>query len=419
MRRKIKLTTLYYQHIIPVVLVLLLAGIASSYFLVRRILQGELDAILVRSKSRIQNYIRVSNRLPEINTFDDQLIVFRKTAALRDSVLSDTMQYIPEQKKYHISRKLTFTTLLNGQPWEVTVIQPLEGTRHLTILIVQMAIVTTSVTLVLFMLIIRRILLKIWKPFYQSLQLIEYFKVDNPNRPAFPDSNVEEFRLMNAHFTKAAENANRDYRNLKEFSENASHELQTPLAIIRSNLDMMAQERMTERQSQLLQGIYASVRRMTRLQESLLLLTKIDNRQFSSIDDIRVDLVVLDKVQQLQELLHARNLQCRLDLSETSIPANRELIDILLNNLFSNAIRHNVKDGEIHAQLRPSLLRVSNTGPGEALDSSRIFRRFYKNPDQPGNNGLGLSIIKQICDTTAMAVRYEFAAGQHSFTISW
>ncbi|WP_431213970.1 sensor histidine kinase [Puia sp. P3] len=419
MRRKIKLTTLYYQHIIPVVLVLLLAGIVSSFFLVRRILQGELDAILVRSKSRVANYIRVNNRLPEINTFDDQLILFRKAAALKDSVVSDTMQFIPEQRKYHISRKLTFTTMLNGQPWEVTVIQPLEGTRHLTILIVQMAIVTTSVTLILFMLIIRRILSKIWKPFYQSLQLIEYFKIDDPNRPAFPDSNIEEFRLMNAHFTKAAENANRDYRNLKEFSENASHELQTPLAIIRSNLDMMMQERMTERQSQLLQGIYASVRRMTRLQESLLLLTKIDNRQFSAIDDIRVDLVLKDKVQQLQELLHARNLQCRLDLSETSIPANRELVDILLNNLFSNAIRHNVKDGEILARLRPNHLRVSNTGAAEALDSSRIFRRFYKNPDQPGNHGLGLSIIRQICDTTAMQVQYEFTDGRHSFTIHW
>jgi signal transduction histidine kinase len=158
---------------------------------------------------------------------------------------------------------------------------------------------------------------------------------------------------------------------------------------------------------------------MTRLQESLLLLTKIDNRQFSAIDDIRVDVVLRDKVQQLQELLHARNLRCRLDLSETSIPANRELVDILLNNLFSNAIRHNVKDGEIHAQLRAGMLCVSNTGPGEALDGSRIFRRFYKNPDQPGNNGLGLSIIKQICDTTAMRVEYGFDEGRHSFTVFW
>jgi signal transduction histidine kinase len=224
---------------------------------------------------------------------------------------------------------------------------------------------------------------------------------------------------MNAHFIQAAENASRDYRNLREFSENASHELQTPLAIMRSNLDLLLQEGMTERQSELMQGVYASLRRMNRLQESLLLLTKIDNRQFSGVDDIRIDLVVSDKVQQLQELLHARSLDCRLDLVEASIPANRELLDILLNNLFSNAIRHNIRDGKIHARLDEHSLRVSNTGMLEPLDDNRVFRRFYKRSNQADNNGLGLSIIKQICDTTAMKVQYAFTEGWHSFTISW
>ncbi|HXB08693.1 MAG TPA: ATP-binding protein, partial [Puia sp.] len=105
--------------------------------------------------------------------------------------------------------------------------------------------------------------------------------------------------------------------------------------------------------------------------------------------------------------------------TETTLPANRELLDILLNNLFSNAIRHNIPDGEIHTQLLARSLRLSNTGADDALDSSRIFRRFYKNGSQPDNNGLGLSIIKQICDTTSMQVHYGFAAGRHSFTVSW
>src|SRR6202012_3458923 len=181
---------------------------------------------------------------------------------------------------------------------------------------------------------------------------------------------------MNAHFKQAAENASRDYRNLREFSENASHELQTPLAIMRSNMDLLLQEGMTERQSELMQGIYAAVRRMKRLQESLLLLTKIDNRQFNGVDDIRIDLVVSDKVQELQELLYARSLHCRLDLVEASVPTNRELLDILLNNLFSNAIRHNIRDGKIHARLDEHSLRVSNTGMLEPLDDNRVFRRF-------------------------------------------
>jgi signal transduction histidine kinase len=414
-----KLTTLYYRHIVPAVMVLFLVVIASAYFLIRQALRRELDLALLRSKSRIEYYVKVNGRLPAVSSFDDQHVEFIRNGSSAADSFSNTMLYIPEQKKMHISRKLSFSVLLSGVAWKVTVSQPLEGTRHMTILIVEITVATILVTLFFFVLVNRRVLSKLWRPFYRSLELIGSFKVDDRAGPIFPQTDVEEFRLMNAHFIQAAENASRDYRNLREFSENASHELQTPLAIMRSNLDLLLQEGMTERQSELMQGVYASLRRMNRLQESLLLLTKIDNRQFSGVDAIRIDLVVSDKVQQLQELLHARSLNCRLDLVEASIPANRELLDILLNNLFSNAIRHNIRDGKIHAQLGQRSLRVSNTGMGEALDGSRVFRRFYKKSNHAGNNGLGLSIIKQICDTTAMRVQYAFAEGWHSFTISW
>lgn len=414
-----KLTTLYYRHIVPAIMVLFLVVIASAYFLIRQALRRELDIALLRSKSRIEYYVKANGRLPEVSSFDDQHIKFVKIDGLAADSFSNTMLYIPEQKKMHISRKLSFSLLLNGAQWRVDISSPLEGTRHMTILIVEITVATILVTLFFFVLVNRRVLSRIWRPFYRSLELIGSFKVDDRTGPVYPETDVEEFRLMNAHFIQAAENASRDYRNLREFSENASHELQTPLAIMRSNLDLLLQEGITERQGELMQGVYASLRRMNRLQESLLLLTKIDNRQFNGVDDIRIDLVVSDKVQQLQELLHARSLHCRLDLVEASVPANRELLDILLNNLFSNAIRHNVRDGEILAQLDERSLRVSNTGTLEPLDGSRVFRRFYKRSNQSDNNGLGLSIIKQICDTTAMKVQYAFAEGWHSFTISW
>jgi len=414
-----KLTTFYYRHIVPAVMALFVAVIVSAYFLIRHALQRELDLGLYRSKSRIEAYVKANGRLPEVASFDDQHIVFAPVAADAPDSLGSTMLYIPEQRKMHISRKLSFTLAANGQRWLVTVSQPLEGTRHMTVLIVEITVVTILLTLVFFILVNRRVLSKIWRPFYRSLELIGSFKVDGRVEPVYPETAVEEFQLMNAHFKQAAENASRDYRNLREFSENASHELQTPLAIMRSNLDLLVQEGMTERQSDLMQGVYGAVRRMKRLQESLLLLTKIDNRQFTGVDDIRMDLAVSDKVHQLQELLHARSLHCKLELAEASIAANKELLDILLNNLFSNAIRHNVTDGEIHARLDQRSLRVSNTGTAEALDGSRIFRRFYKKSSHCDNNGLGLSIIKQICDTTAMKVQYAFVEGWHSFTISW
>jgi signal transduction histidine kinase len=224
---------------------------------------------------------------------------------------------------------------------------------------------------------------------------------------------------MNGHFTKAAENATRDYRNLKEFSENASHEIQTPLAIMRSNLDLLAQDNITEKQSELLQSVYSSLRKLSRLQQSLLLLTKIDNRQFGDVSDIRIDLVLSDKIQQFQELLHSKKLHYSSELTTSFIPANKELLDILLNNLFSNAVRHNITGGDIHTALTEKSLTISNTGIDQPLDSDRIFRRFYKNSQQNENNGLGLSIIKQICDTADLQVQYEFENSRHRFIILW
>lgn len=414
-----KLTALYYRHIVPAVTLLFLVGIVCSYFLIRHTLQVQLDDILLRSKSRIVNYVRQNNRLPETTVFNDQLVLFRPMSSVVDSTFTDTALFIPEQHKQHLSRKLSFTVFVDGHPWEAIVSQPLEGIRHLTILIAWIAVVMISATLILFLLINSQLLTHIWNPFYRSLELIQDFKVDESVPPPFPDTKIDEFRLMNAHFAKAAENASRDYRNLKEFSENASHELQTPLAIIRSNLDLLAQEGMTERQSVLLQGVYASVRKMSRLQESLLLLTKIDNRQFTGVDNIRIDVLIRDKVFYLQELLHARNLTCSLDLAEASVPANRELLDILLNNFFSNAIRHNVPGGNIFVSLSGNAFTISNTGSSGALDSKRIFRRFYKSLGQTDNIGLGLSIIKQICESNAMAVEYAFVSGMHSFRVSW
>ncbi|MDP4246935.1 MAG: hypothetical protein Q8932_13900, partial [Bacteroidota bacterium] len=238
-----KLTARYNRLIIPSITLVFLISIVCSYFLIRQVLQRELDGAILRSKKRIETYIQNNKAIPGITSFDDQIIRFEEhNAPLEDSGFHSATQYIAEQQKYHISRSLVFAVTLKKERWKVTISQPLEGTSHLTILIAKVAIVTILVMLLLLILINTRVSNRIWEPFYQSLAQIRTFTVNNNATPAFPDSNIEEFKLMNAHFRQAAENATRDYRNMKEFSENASHEIQTPLAIMRSNLDLIMQE---------------------------------------------------------------------------------------------------------------------------------------------------------------------------------
>jgi signal transduction histidine kinase len=285
---------------------------------------------------------------------------------------------------------------------------------------VKIAAATIFLTLILLSIINRKVLAKVWQPFYESLAAIKSFNVNAQSKLQFPDTTVNEFKLMNNHFNMAAENAARDYRNLKEFSDNASHEIQTPLAIIHSKLDLMVQqENLSEKQSELLRSVYASVNKLSKLQHSLLLLTKIDNRQFQKNSAVELGQAIKDKVEQFNEIWQNRNITCMMQVDKSVMHINNELLDILLDNLFGNATRHNIVNGIINIMLKENVLEISNTGIGQPLDEERIFKRFYKGVPNGENNGLGLSIIKEICEVSAITLQYDYKNQLHYFRLTW
>ncbi len=416
-----KLITKYNRYLFPALIFLFIISTVSSYYFTRLVLQNELDEILLRSKGRIENYVAINHAVPVISSFDDQKVFFEKiTGPIPDSGFTSATQFIPEQNKEHLSRRLVFPLQVNNETYKVTISEPLEGTRHLTILIVKTAIVTIFITLLLLIIVNRKVLEKIWQPFYQSLTAIRSFHINTPDKLELPDSEINEFKLMNGHFKMAAENAVRDYRNLKEFSENASHEIQTPLAIIHSKLDLMVQhENLSEKQSELLRSVYASVNKLSKLQQSLLLLTKIDNRQFQNSGSIELEQELKNKIEQFQDLWYNRGLTCNIQIEKATLHINKELLDILLDNLFANATRHNIANGTIGIKLLQGEMEISNTGIDQQIDPERIFKRFYKGVPNGGNNGLGLSIIKEICEVSAISISYRHVQEMHFFRLTW
>jgi signal transduction histidine kinase len=415
-----KLISRYNRFLFPVLIFLFIVSTVTSYYLIKNVLQNELDEILLRSKSRIEKSAVANNAIPVINSFDDQQVRFEKMdGALTESGFKSTTQLIPEQNKEHLSRSLTFKLLVNNQPYKVTISEPLEGTKHLTRLILKIAIATIFFTLLFLLLINRKLLSKIWQPFYQSLAAIKQFNINSKDKLQLPESGINEFNLMNSHFNMAAENARKEYKNLKEFSENASHEIQTPLAIIHSKLDLMAQqENLTEPQSKLLQSVYTSVSKLSNLQQSLLLLTKIDNRQFNRNSEMDLSHEIKNKIEQFRELWQSKGITYTAQIEASVINADKELVEILLNNLFGNATRHNIPGGTIEIKVLKSELEISNAGSA-ALDNDKIFKRFYKGIPSAESNGLGLSIIKEIGDVTKIQVRYLFKKNRHCFQLKW
>ncbi|HEY4286536.1 MAG TPA: HAMP domain-containing sensor histidine kinase [Puia sp.] len=413
-----KLFTQYNRITLWVLVLFFLLSSIVHYFLMRGLLFRELDLSLSKIEKRMEAYIRVHDAFPVVQSLDDLHIVYARTD--RDGG-SRTFRLIPpaEGKNSDNIRELSFFVKLDHQWYKVSVSKNLEGIHGTARMVTMSAIVTILVVIIASLLVNRLVFRKLWQPFYSTIAAIGQFQLGKHSTVRLPDTKIEEFNFMNHHLQRMAARIDREYLILKEFTENASHEMQTPLAIIRSKLDLAIQDQhLSEMQSSTLQSAYASVKKLTSLNRSLLLIAKISNDQYSSSTMINVKEKLYDKIIQFQELWKDK-LTVTYDLNDAEINANPDLVDILLNNLFSNASKHNIQDGRVMLHLTATTLEIKNTGRPVSLDRTRMFQRFYKGSLEDDNNGLGLSIIKQICDLSGIVLSYSFSGNIHVFTLQW
>ncbi len=418
-----KLFTKYNRiNLIVTVIIFLLGSIAFS-FLLRYVVIKQIDEDLKIEKNEIVTFIRQHNHLPEVIKVHDQYTTYKAVNSLPQRPVRYYTEKIKD-KRHHddeIIRTISFDAAINNQAYRVYVSKSLEGTDDLiqSIIVITLAIIILILTSTF--IINRTVLRRLWKPFYESLQQMRGFKLGTAHTLHFSNSSIEEFDLMNTTLKEAVNKAQHDYLVLKEFTENASHELQTPLAVIRSKLDLLIQdEQLSEPQSKAIQSAYDAVENMKRLNQSLLLLTKIENRQFPEQEVMALDTLLEIKLVQFHELWQSRNIAVTQDVAATSIRGNPQLTAFLLNNLLSNATRHNISNGAVHVLLQPALLQISNTGNNGELDKAALFNRFYKTATTGDHHGLGLSIVKQICEVSGYSCTYHFQPpNRHVFSISW
>ncbi len=274
---------------------------------------------------------------------------------------------------------------------------------------------TLGIAVVFTMRIISR---HIWHPFDETLRLIEDFKLENNIAVDLHESDISEFERLNAALRKLTDNSLASYRAQKEFTENASHELQTPLAVFRSKLDMLMQQpQLTCAQASIIQDLNDVVTRLARMNRNLLLLAKIENNQFDHAEDVNLNDLTGQMLPYFQAIAGDVKITCNAE--KVCIRANRTLLESVLGNLVTNALRHNITHGKIVITVQQTMLRVSNTSDGPALDPSCLFNRFFRVQSNGPGNGLGLAIVKAICDYHGWQVEYAHSVGMHHFTISF
>lgn len=212
----------------------------------------------------------------------------------------------------------------------------------------------------------------------------------------------------------------RDYNELKEFSENASHEIQTPVAVIHAKLEkLLNSPNLSENEITDIDTVAASAERVSKLNRALLLLAKIDNNQFSLLEVVRAHDIIKENIQQLEDLISANGLKINYELSETNLTGSNLLFQMLISNLLSNAIKYNVENGIIDIDLQNGILFISNTGKPLKTTPEHLFERFAKDVGQEGGTGLGLAIVKKVCDAHGWHVRYTYDDPYHTLMVNF
>ena len=414
-----KLFTRYNRVNLAVTLPVLVVASVAYYFILRSVLIGQLDDTLRVEEQEFLDHVEKSGSLPPQSTYRDQSVNYQiaeKEVKRRFRMVHryDTLHH--EMKRY---RCLFFPVRVNGNLYTVSVMKSQVEAEDLVALIAGITIGIIILLLFFLFLANRFFLRKLWRPFYATLEEIKLFHLSSKRNLGKHPSSIEEFSALQQTVGLMAEKATQEYDSLKNFADNASHEMQTPLAIINSKLDLLIQDpALASEQVVQVQAMYDAVRRMSRLNQSLLLLAKIENGQFEISGPVDLEELVRKKIYQFTDLAEAKQLHIHTVLEPASVPMNDFLAESMLNNLIANSIRHNQPGGEILLELSPGRLIISNTGPELPFPPGMIFERFRKGNQSEGI-GLGLAIVKQVADYYSFSATYAYAHLMHRFTIQW
>ena len=314
-------------------------------------------------------------------------------------------------------RCLSKVIYLNKKPYRFNIETNIEETQE-TIFFISITTVFLFVLIVGGLLFLNRRLSKsVWKPFRETLDQLKTFSLNNQTKIEFSKTDVSEFDELNQSLTKLIEHNVSVYKTQKEFTENASHELQTPLAILKNKLDILLQNQdLTERQYQIAEEMNRALSRSSRINKNLLLLAKIDNKQFDS-ETFHLDKVLNQSLEILQEHFEQKNISVNTEISDNvKVNGNSGLTEVLINNLILNAIRHTSINGSILIRLSQSEFEVSNSGT-DKLNGDLLFKRFSRFSKDNNGSGLGLAIVQEICKSQNWTIDYRFENYNHIFSV--
>jgi signal transduction histidine kinase len=395
---------------------MLFSGIAI-YFILSLVINQQMDEQLAGNVQSIQNQLA---EYPQTDFFDPLAEIEKIGNNTETTFLSDTLIFNEKENELEEYRQIISIKKIGETYYKITVRKSKIESEDLLATLVLVTVLAMLILTFTLILVNRKVAQSVWLPFYTNLKIVGQFSINQKEPVNLEPSGITEFDQLNTVLTKLTKQIISDFQNQKQFSEDVSHELQTPLAIINSQLETFLNEPdLTQQHAEAVGKIYDSVRRLSKLNKELVLLMKIENKQFPVSGTVNLSHVFDNKIAEFAELIELKNLSIETNFAnnfEVEMPGL--LAEILANNLLMNSINHNLKDGKIIIETDDSFLKISNSGNAAIARPEMLFNRFYKENVSSNSVGLGLAIVKKICDNYSLSIDYSFSENAHTFTLT-
>ncbi len=399
---------LFLQVAAPVFLV---AGVAM-FFALEWSLQHFAEEKMRNAKQEIEFYILLHGTLPAFfQSIDNRLYSnLLPDGTILPTTLSDTLLLNPLENEIEPFLQLTFPVKMHGQVWQVTLLQSSVEHEDIAATVAGLLVALFVLLFGILLWVNRSVSRRVWQPFFQVLDRMHQFRLADPTPLHLPDSSVAEFHELHRTLEELVEKVQRDFRTVKQFTENASHELQTPLAVIQNKIDALLQdETLSESQMQQLVLIAQNTRRMARLNQTLLLLVKIENDQFTTQDQLDLKPLLEKRLRWLEDFFLEKQLVLQTDLESVIININPIIAETLVTNLLTNAVKHNIFNGQIEILLTANELTIANTAKLPTASPEKLLERFARGTTSNEGLGLGLSMVQEICEKNGFLLKLDFS----------
>jgi Signal transduction histidine kinase len=402
----------------------MVAGAALLYLTIKKVIYRQIDESLITEKTIIEDQIRQTDTIPDFEgTFGHQIEVkllnyhINRVQSIKDTDIYDSKSdsFIPFRYIFSSGNSV------GKKGFIITIFQIISEKNEL-LHDIEVYMFSLFFSLLLISILINYLIARrLWRPFYNSVKIAGRFDIQSDKLLELPKTDINEFIKLNEVLENMTRKMRDDYLNLKEFGENASHEIQTPLAVMRSKTDLLMQQKNLNKDSlTLIKSINEAITKLFKLNQGLLLISKIENKVFHEKKKVSLKQITVNGLDNYKEIMQLKKIKVEMDASdEALVEMNDVLAEVMISNLLSNAVRFNIDGGFIKCHIDIMFLIITNSGLAMITNPEDLFKRFHKNSDNPQSVGLGLSIVKEIAESYGMNITYTCINDVHEIKLQY